>query len=846
MSREPKRPQPGEKPKKGTWGRLITYAKPFLPACVAAILCAAGGSALTLAGPSRLSDITDTITDGMKPDTDALEEIAEESAIQVQDNAASLADAISADVQTNLTAMAEQAAENLQGLDAASFRSLLTSGTLTEEESAALAQLLQDAADNPDALGEDFMALPDSLQDELLPGITVNDAAIDGSDQMDLLAALENGNAGTPDLSALPESVQEGLYAGISMNGVEISASDEKTAVDVLSDLNDDADQEELQSALSGLPDSCEAALFTDLAYEDTVISGADQQKMSEILADLDEDADEDTVLAALSDLPDSIYAIIEPHIDLARVVRIGVILVLLYLAGAALSALQGWLMAGVTQDLSKKMRSDIFDKINHLPMSYFHHHATGDTLSRVTNDVDLLSMQLNASVGTLVSAVTLFAGSLILMLVTNVQMTAAGVLASVLGFLLIILIMGRSQKYFEQQQSALGELDGRIEEVYSGHTVVVACSAQKKETKAFEDLNGKLRVSSGKAQALSGLMAPLMTFIGNFGYVAVCVVGAALTMNGKTTFGVIVSFMLYIRYFTQPLSQMAQAFQALQSAGAAAERVFGFLDEPEMEDESEKTARLPEKVQGNVSFRNVKFGYEAGKTIIHNFSADAGAGKKIAIVGPTGAGKSTLVNLLMRFYDVDSGSITIDGVDTMSVPRENVRSAFSMVLQDTWLFQGTVRENLVYNRADVSDEQIRHACRAVGLDHFIRTLPNGYDTVLDDSVSLSQGQKQQMTIARAMIADRPILILDEATSSIDTRTELQIQSAMDELMKGRTSFVIAHRLSTIRNADLILVLRDGDIVESGTHKSLMESNGFYAKLYNSQFDQQKEGGVAV
>ena len=443
--------------------------------------------------------------------------------------------------------------------------------------------------------------------------------------------------------------------------------------------------------------------------------------------------------------------------------------------------------------------------------MAYYNKTSTGDVLSRVTNDVDMISQSMNQSIGNLVSAVALFFGSLIMMFKTNVIMTLTAVIATMIGFGLMSLITSHSQKYFSRQQANLGALNGHID---------------------------NLRDSAFKAQSLSGLMQPLMAFIGNFGYVAVCVMGAVLTMKGYIGFEVIVAFMMYIRLFTQPLAQIAQATQSLQSAAAAGERVFAFLGAEEMSDESDKTEKLG-KAEGYVDFEHVKFGYEdTDKIIIHDFSAKAKPGQKIAIVGPTGAGKTTLVNLLMRFHEIQSGDIKIDGISTRDMKREEVRSQFCMVLQDTWLFEGTVRENLVYNTENVSEEKIEAACKAVGLDHFIRTLPHGYDTILNDQVSLSQGQKQQLTIARAMIADKPMLILDEATSSVDTRTELQIQKAMDALMQNRTSFVIAHRLSTIKNADLILVLKDGDIIESGNHEELLAKGGFYADLYNSQFDQ--------
>ena len=539
-----------------------------------------------------------------------------------------------------------------------------------------------------------------------------------------------------------------------------------------------------------------------------------------------------------LSDLTKVITEGIATGIDMERVKSIGLTLVAFYVGSAILSFGQQFIMATVTQNVTKQLRSDISGKINRLPMAYYNKTSTGDVLSRVTNDVDMISQSMNQSIGNLVSAVALFFGSLIMMFKTNVIMTLTAVIATMIGFGLMSLITSHSQKYFSRQQANLGALNGHIEEIYSGHTVVKAYNGEKNAKKVFDELNNNLRDSAFKAQSLSGLMQPLMAFIGNFGYVAVCVMGAVLTMKGYIGFEVIVAFMMYIRLFTQPLAQIAQATQSLQSAAAAGERVFAFLGAEEMPDESDKTEKLG-KTEGYVDFEHVKFGYEdTDKIIIHDFSAKAKPGQKIAIVGPTGAGKTTLVNLLMRFHEIQSGDIKIDGISTRDMKREEVRSQFCMVLQDTWLFEGTVRENLVYNTENVSEEKIKAACKAVGLDHFIRTLPHGYDTILNDQVSLSQGQKQQLTIARAMIADKPMLILDEATSSVDTRTELQIQKAMDALMQNRTSFVIAHRLSTIKNADLILVLKDGDIIESGNHEELLAKGGFYADLYNSQFDQ--------
>ncbi|OQM54997.1 ABC transporter [Bifidobacterium pseudocatenulatum] len=525
--------------------------------------------------------------------------------------------------------------------------------------------------------------------------------------------------------------------------------------------------------------------------------------------------------------------------IDMDAVTHIAWLLVALYVGYAVLCYVQSWMMANVTQRTAQELREAISVKINKLPLKYFDKVSYGDVLSRITNDVDAIGQTLGQSVGSLITSVTLFVGALIMMFYNNVIMTVCAIASSLVGLLIMGAIMKVSQKYFSRQQIALGDVNGHVEEMYAGHTVVKAYCGEADSIRAFEKYNGDLYDSGWKSQFLSGLMMPLMNFVGNFGYVVVCVVGAVLAMDGKIEFGVIVAFMMYIRLFTQPLSQFAQAFQNLQRCAAASERVFSFLEEPEMADESDKQALLGvngKPVRGDVEFNHVKFGYDPSKTIINDFSASVKSGQKVAIVGPTGAGKTTMVNLLMRFYEISGGSIAIDGVDTKSVPRWNVHDQFSMVLQDTWVFRGTVRENIAYSKPDVTDKQIEDACKAVGLHHYIMSLPNGYDTVLDDKATLSQGQKQLLTIARAMVEDAPILILDEATSSVDTRTEELIQKAMDALTVDRTSFVIAHRLSTIRDADMILVMNHGDIVESGTHEELLAKGGFYADIYNSQF----------
>lgn len=537
-----------------------------------------------------------------------------------------------------------------------------------------------------------------------------------------------------------------------------------------------------------------------------------------------------------LSDMTNLITGGLETGIDIDAFIKIAALLVGLYVCGYLFNLCQGVIMATVTQRVSQTMRSEIAKKINRIPLKYFDGTTTGNVLSRVTNDVDTIGQTLNQSLGTLVNAVIMFLGSLMIMLYTNWIMGLSGVAASLIGFGAMLLIISRSQKYFTRQQQELGKLNGHIEETYTGHNVVKAYNGEQEARRAFRGMNQDLYACAWKSQFMSGLMQPLMMFVGNFGYVVVCVVGAALALSGQIQFGTIVAFMLYIRLFTQPLSQFAQAATSLQSAAAASERVFEFLGEEEMEDEGQKTSTLT-TAKGNVEFSHVRFGYEPERTIVKDFSAKVKAGQKVAIVGPTGAGKTTLVNLLMRFYEIDSGDIAIDGTSTHMLTRENVHELFSMVLQDTWLFDGTIRENIVYSKEGITEEQVIAASKAVGLHHFVRTLPQGYDTVLSDETSLSAGQKQLVTIARAMIEDAPMLILDEATSSVDTRTEVLIQKAMDKLMEGRTSFVIAHRLSTIRNADMILVMKDGDIIESGTHEELMKNQGFYADLYNSQFE---------
>ena len=539
-----------------------------------------------------------------------------------------------------------------------------------------------------------------------------------------------------------------------------------------------------------------------------------------------------------LKEITDTITKGMGGTIDIDKITSIALTLAILYGVGALVSYSGSFIISTMIQRFAERLRNAIAEKINRVPLQYFDSHEQGDTLSRVTNDVDLMTQSFNQSLVQMVSSIVLLIGSILMMFKTDWHLAVTAIVSVFAGFALSSIIMVKSQPLFKQQQDNLAKVSGYVEEIYSGHNIVISYNGRHQAKNHFDAINQDLYHSMWKSQFFSGIMMPLMQFVGNFGYVMVCIVGAVLTINGDITIGTIVAFMTYVRIFTQPIGQMAQGITQLQSASAAMGRVFEFLDEEEMEDESQKTRQL-EVPKGHVTFEHVRFGYSPDKTIIHDFTAEAKPGQKVAIVGPTGAGKTTMVNLLMRFYDIQAGKITIDGVDTKAMSREEVHDAFSMVLQDTWLFEGTIRENLVFNQTDISDEAVEAATRAVGVHHFIRTLPNGYDTVLDDSVTLSVGQKQLLTIARALLKDAPLLILDEATSSVDTRTEELIQKAMDKLMEGRTSFVIAHRLSTIRNADLILVMKDGNIIEQGNHQELMTQNGFYSDLYNSQFTEE-------
>lgn len=605
--------------------------------------------------------------------------------------------------------------------------------------------------------------------------------------------------------------------------------------------VNNDEDAKEFIKSLNSnlvIPDGVASKLFSDIEIDGHVIDATSQGKFLEIVSNIGEDVSATEIYSLVDKMPSSVKVVVEPYMNIDKIKNIAILLICIYLISAIFEYFEAILMTDVSNNFARKLRGNISSKINKLPLKYFDKHAIGDILSRVTNDVDTIAQSMNQSLSTLVSAITLFVGTTIMMFVTNGVMAITAILASLFGFVFMALVLAKSQKYFVAKQNELGALNGHIEEVYSGLNVVKTYNGEKISNEKFDALNDKLYKANWKSEFLSGLMMPMMSFIGNFGYVAVCVVGALLALNGHISFGVIVAFIVYVRLFVSPLSQIAQAMTSLQSTAAASERVFEFLDEKEMADESNiKTTLDKEKVKGNIEFKNVEFKYDGNdKPTIKNFSAKAKAGEKVAIVGPTGAGKTTMVNLLMKFYDINNGEILIDGVSTKDLTRSNIHDLFTMVLQDTWVFNGSIKDNIIYNTSDVSMEMVESVCKTVGLDHFIKTLPNGYDTILSDNDSVSAGQRQLLTIARGMIQNAPFLILDEATSNVDTRTEELVQKAMDKLTEGKTSFIIAHRLSTIKNADLILVMNEGNIIEQGTHDELMKQNGFYAELYNSQF----------
>ena len=635
--------------------------------------------------------------------------------------------------------------------------------------------------------------------------------------------------------SELPDSVLDIIIGDSTYNDIYISKEDKITTIRAFSDI--DVDNKKF-NGISSFPDSMKKALFPDTVIDGIEISTDDKVEFITLMAGSDSSSVNE-MYKVMENLPINVQKVIGPKMDMDKIKSIATLLACLYIISAIFSYVEGLSMIKVANGYAKKLRSSISEKINKLPLKFFDHNLSGDILSRVTNDVDTIAQSLNNSLSTLVSSITLFIGSIIMMFATNYIMAITAIVSSLIGFILMFIILNKSQRYFTARQRELGKLNGYIEEIYSGLNVVRSCNAKDETINEFDKLNDKLYDCNRKSQFLSGLMQPIMGFIGNFSYVAVCIVGALLVSKSVISFGVIVAFIMYVRLFTNPLSQIAQAMTSMQSTAAASERVFGLLEEVEMDSENDITKKLDKhKVKGNIEFKNVKFGYDKDNIIINDFTAKVKAGEKIAIVGPTGAGKTTMVNLLMKFYDINDGDILIDGTSIRELKRDNIHSLFTMVLQDTWLFNGTVKENIIYNQKNVSNKKVEDVCKVVGVDHFIKTLPNGYDSIISDNDSVSSGQRQLLTIARGMISDSPFLILDEATSNVDTRTEELVQKAMDKLMENKTSFIIAHRLSTIKNADLILVMKDGNIIEQGNHNELMKKNGFYANLYNSQFEK--------
>ena len=743
--------------------RLFHELKPFHILISISFILAIVGSILSIVAPSKLTSLTDTITDGI---------------IIRKDNLTELTNTIS---------------------------KLFTSESMSE----LMPKVLSPKLDN------------ETISKVMMSKDITNEAKKTFSETLTSVSTTHNYEY----LTKLDEKILKIILPDTTYEGVPVSTSD-KIALLNISEGN------------INLTPNLQKIFLPDITIANTLVTSAEQYKFVESMNSLGPDASSTDLYRTIDDMPDSIKSIVNPIMDMDKIKNIVIFLVILYLCSAIFSFLEALIMTHVSNKFAYSLRDKISKKIHVLPLKYFDLHAVGDTLSRVTNDVDTIAQSMNQSLSTLVSSITLLLGTIIMMFVTNPILAITAIVSSVLGFMGMVAVLSKSQKYFVARQTELGNLNGHIEEIYSGLNVVKAYNAKEEADKTFDMYNERVQKCNEKSQFLSGLMMPMMSFIGNFGYVAVCIVGALLTMNGSITFGVIIAFITYVRLFTSPLSQIAQAATSMQSTAAASERVFEFLDEEEMPFEENKEHLNLEDVKGDITFKDVTFTYDGNtKPTITNFQAEAKRGQKIAIVGPTGAGKTTMVNLLMKFYDIDSGDILIDGVSTKDLTRENIHSLFTMVLQDTWLFEGTIKENIIYNREGISDEEVHNVCKKIGLDHFIRTLPDGYDTIISENDSVSQGQRQLLTIARSMLSHTPFLILDEATSNVDTRTEELVQSAMDKLTEGKTSFIIAHRLSTIRNADLILVMQDGNIIETGNHDELMNKNGFYAKLYNSQFE---------
>ena len=665
-----------------------------------------------------------------------------------------------------------------------------------------------------------------NLTEENIQSILV-DPVISSEDKEALQNLLTSENVSATSFAALSPDILNKIFTTTTYEGIEISKEDKISFLGLV------------HGEKPNVSDEFIRVVFPSIEVLGTTISSEEEYSFLVTLGTLDENIDTVSLYQKMDELPTSIENLIAPTMDMDAILKIVYLLIGMYVCSALFTYIQAVCMTNVSNKFARDLRERISKKINSLPLKYFDKHYTGDTLSRVTNDVDTIHQSMNQSLGSLASSITLFLGTIFMMFITNWILALTAIVSSLIGFVGMLFILRNSQKYFVKRQEELGNLNGHIEEIYSGLNVVKVYNGKKASDEKFDVFNQNVCESSYKSQFLSGLMMPIMNFIGNFGYVMVCIVGALLTVNDVISFGVIIAFISYVRLFTSPLSQIAQSLNSLQSTAAASERVFEFLDEEEMSSEKDFASNLDEKkVKGNIEFSHVVFKYDdALEPTIKDFTAKAKAGEKVAIVGPTGAGKTTMVNLLMKFYDINGGDILIDNVSTKEITRENVHDLFTMVLQDTWLFEGTIRENIVYNRENVTDEQIYEVLKKVGLDHYVKTLPNGLDTMIGENDDLSAGEKQLLTIARGMINESPFLILDEATSNVDTRTEELVSKAMDELMKGKTSFIIAHRLSTIKNADLILVMKDGNIIEQGNHEELLKKNGFYAELYNSQFE---------
>ena len=767
---------PSEKAKdfKGAISRLFSELRGFRKLIAVALVLAMAGAILSIMAPNKLSKLTDEISEGLVINTKNFEEITNKVTGSLDEEKLS-------SMIPDILAI---------DMDADSVGKIMASDDITEEEKQDFQALMGELSDgnSSDVLSK-IGNMPDSILEIILPKSTYKDEVISTDDKISFIRSMKDMNGENLQNVSFPDSIAKVIFEEFTIDGIKISATDQANFISILSSIPKNSDSSELYASIDKMPNSIKKA--------------------------------------------------VEPFMNMDDIKKIALVLAIMYICSALFIYIESLAMTTVSNNFARNLRRRISEKINKLPLKYFDNHAIGDILSRVTNDVDTIAQSMNNSLATLVSATTLFLGTIIMMFVTNWIMAITAILSSLLGFVFMFIVLGKSQKYFVSRQVELGNLNGHIEEVYSGLNVVKAYNAKKNTTVKFDYYNDKVYNANRKSQFLSGLMMPMMGFIGNFGYVCVCIVGALLTMNDVISFGVIVAFITYVRLFTSPLSQIAQAMTNLQSTAAASERVFVFLDEEEMASQEGITKVLDKKkVKGKIEFSNVVFKYDGNdKPTINNFSAKANSGEKIAIVGPTGAGKTTMVNLLMKFYDINSGDIKIDGVSIKKLTRENIHDLFTMVLQDTWLFNGTIRENIVYNRENISDDKVNEVCKTVGLDHFIKTLSDGYDTVISDNDSVSAGQRQLLTIARGMIDEAPFLILDEATSNVDTRTEELVQTAMDKLTEGRTSFIIAHRLSTIKNADLILVMKDGNIVETGNHEELMKKKGFYADLYNSQFE---------